>query len=148
MAARNVRLPRLVTTRLGPGVFQVTLTGDIDLLSARRLTFIARDFLQSGHPSAVVELRGVTFFDSTGLLLLVRLHRTAVARGGHLTLLEPSEVCMRTLELVGFEEVFEIQREARDADQRPYPDPRPRPRVDRIGGLVSQVPGRIRDWRR
>jgi anti-sigma B factor antagonist len=86
------------------------LSGEIDMVSSRKLTLIAQDFLLSDLPSAQVDLREVTFIDSTGLLLLVRLHRTAVARGGAVTLLDPSEICLRALESVDFDKVFEIRR--------------------------------------
>lgn len=92
-----------------PGVFHAVLSGDVDVLSARRLTLIAHDFLQSYHACADVDLRGVTSMDSTGLLLLVRLHRTAIVRGGKLTLVEPSGICLRVLESMCFDKIFEIR---------------------------------------
>jgi anti-anti-sigma factor len=111
MAGTNTRRPpRPLATRLRAGVFRASLSGEIDLVSSRKLTVIAQDFLLSDHASAQVDLRDVTFIDSTGLLLLVRLHRTASARGGTVTLLEPSEICLRALESVCFDKVFEIRR--------------------------------------
>lgn len=104
------RSPRPLATRLRAGVFQTSLSGEIDLMSSRKLTLIAQDFLLSDHPSAQVDLRDVTFIDSTGLLLLVRLHRTAVARGGTVTLLDPSDICLRALQSVCFDKDFEIRR--------------------------------------
>lgn len=105
----NYRTSGPLATKVRFGVFQVTLTGDIDLTSSRQLTLIAEDFLQSDQASAAVDLRGITSIDSAGLLLLARLHRTAVARGGRVMLVEPSGTCLRALEGVAFDEIFEIQ---------------------------------------
>ena len=109
------RVSRPLATRVRPGAFQVALSGDIDLMSSGRLTLIAQDFLQSDHASAEVDLHGVTFIDSTGLLLLVRLHRTALVRGGKVTLLQPSGVCLLALESVAFDKVFDIQLQGTSA---------------------------------
>lgn len=106
----NQRASRPLTTRLRPGVYQVALNGDLDATNTRSLTLSAQAFLHSDHASADVDLRSVTFIGSTGLLLLVRLHRTAALRGGTVTLLEPSTPCMRQLERLGFDKIFTVRR--------------------------------------
>ena len=105
----TTRRPDLSLEGDGSAHSGVVLSGVIDLTSSRRLTLIAEDFLRSDHANAEVDLQGVTFLNSTGLLLLVRLHRTAKARGGRVALLEPSGICLRTIEHAGLDEIFETQ---------------------------------------
>ena len=100
---------RSPATLVRRGVFHVALSGDVDLTASRQLTLIAEDFLRSDQASASVDLQRITSIDSAGLLLLARLHRTAMVRGGKVTLLQPSSVCLRALESVAFDQIFEIQ---------------------------------------
>ena len=90
------------------GVFSVTLRGEIDLPEEAVLTSFLQDFREGHMPSARVDLRQVTFMDSTGLSFLVRLRRTAMERGGNVTLVGPSGICLRALQTVQFDKIFEL----------------------------------------
>ena len=57
---------------------------------------------------ATVDLRAVTLFGSTGLDFLARLNELALERGGSVSLLSPSRVCLRMLAIVGFDSTFEL----------------------------------------
>ncbi len=88
------------------GVFSVRLSGAIDLPEEPVLTSYLQDFREGHWPSARVDLRQVTFMDTTGLAFLVRLRRTALERGGQVTLVGASGICLRALEIVRFDTVF------------------------------------------
>lgn len=138
MAVRGTnRAPRPLAARLRSGAFQVALSGDIDLMSSRRRILIAEDFLQSDHACADVDPRKVTCIDSTGVPLLVRLHRTAVARAGKVTLLEPSGICLRMLERLCYGQIFEIRRAAIPHGRRPDLRHRSDLRACRLGAPPS-----------
>jgi anti-anti-sigma factor len=87
-------------------VFRVTLAGPIDLVEEAGLNALVEDFRNAEMPSARVDLRQVTFMDSAGLGFLERLRRVALERGGNVTLVGPSGICLRALQLVRFDEVF------------------------------------------
>lgn len=103
-----VSLPTLVATHdpRDVGVFSVRLRGAVDLPEEPVLTSFLQDFREGHMPSARVDLRQVTFMDTTGLAFLVRLRRTALARGGEVTLVGASGICLRALQTVRFDTVF------------------------------------------
>jgi anti-anti-sigma factor len=90
-------------------LFEVVLRGEIDLADESLLDGLVERFRAGGYRSAAVNLRAVTFFSSTGLSFLASLGRIARRRGGELTLVGPSGVCLHVLRIVGLDEVFAIQ---------------------------------------
>jgi anti-anti-sigma factor len=69
----------LRTERDAAGVARVLLRGELDLATAPQLEGALRELREAGEPT-VVDLRGLTFLDSTGLRAL--LQATADAQGG------------------------------------------------------------------
>jgi anti-sigma B factor antagonist len=79
----------------------VTLTGEIDLVSAPRLSAELHRCLLDGYRTVDVDLRAVTFCDCSGLnAFLVAAQRTASA-GGSLRFRYPSAALTRLLALAG-----------------------------------------------
>jgi anti-sigma B factor antagonist len=70
--------------------YTIALNGDIDHSRRNELRRRAVDFHRSHACDAVLDLSEVTFFDSTGLSLVVTLARMARARGGRLTVVGSS----------------------------------------------------------
>ncbi|HPU18435.1 MAG TPA: STAS domain-containing protein [Bacillota bacterium] len=89
----------------------ITLTGDIDHHSAKRLRGeIDGAFYLHRPKRAVMDLSGVEFMDSAGLgLILGRLSR-AQELGSKLTLLSPSPRVMKILDLAGAGRFIEIRQ--------------------------------------
>lgn len=88
------------------GIRVVVLRGEIDHTVKNQLTeaLLARD---GTTPSRVVlDLRGVTFMDSSGINILVTAHRAASGAQGWLRLAGPQEAVLRVLQLVGLDEVI------------------------------------------
>jgi anti-anti-sigma factor len=105
---------RVPALRLAPDLgerplFEVVLRGEIDLADESVLDSLVERFRSGSYRSAAVNLRAVTFFNSTGLSFLASLGRIARRRGGELTLVGPSPVCLYVLKIVGLDEVFAIQ---------------------------------------
>ena len=67
-----------------------------------------RAFQDSEATDIEVDLCFVTFLDSSGLGLLARLRQASNVRGGSVTLLTPPSHVLRTLRLVGFDQIFAI----------------------------------------
>lgn len=59
-----------------------------------------------GCGRVVLDLRGLSFIDSTGLCLLVSLHRRAQREGFALTLVMPPEPAQRAIELAGLDQAL------------------------------------------
>ena len=66
---------------IDPGITLITLTGAVDLASERRLR--ADLSAAAGDPSRalIVDMRGVTFIDSTGMAVLVHADQRFRAQG-------------------------------------------------------------------
>lgn len=83
----------------------VSVSGEIDLATVDRVERVAADALASAE-SVALDLREVTFIDSTGLRLLLELDDLAMAGGRALTLL-PGATVTRLLELTGLDRRFQ-----------------------------------------
>ena len=87
----------------GEGEVTVALRGELDLAAsgavAERLAA-----LRGRH--VVIDLRRLTFIDSSGLHVLLRAYRRAAAAGGSVRLRRPPRRVMRTFELVGLADVL------------------------------------------
>ena len=79
----------LSTTSHG-SVRVVSVEGEIDLGTAGELSEAAACGHAGDRPSLVLDLSGVTFMDSTGLKVLLAVHKRAELAGGRLVLAAPA----------------------------------------------------------
>ena len=84
-----------------PGTFEIHLRGEIDLARKPELHQIIAAYARSLAGNVVVDLGGVTFFDVTGLALLIDLHREARVRGCHLVLRNVPSMPRRVIQVAG-----------------------------------------------
>ncbi|MFC8370923.1 STAS domain-containing protein [Streptomyces sp. CB02400] len=84
----------------------VTVAGDLDLYTARRLADALQPLLQREGQAVLAGLPGVTFLDSTRLTRLITAYRTARSAGAHLALVAPGQPVQCMLELVGAGQVL------------------------------------------
>jgi anti-anti-sigma factor len=80
----------------------VTVRGEIDMDNADQLV----DAIKMVAGTAVVDLSGITFIDSTGLQGLLRAQKAARQRGDDLILRHPSKAVRRVLEMTGLIDRF------------------------------------------
>lgn len=91
----------VVETRNGGGQVLVSVHGEVDLATAPELEAALERALSPEAATLIVDLRGVSFLDSTGLALLVRHDRMAATAGGRMIVVKgPAQV----------QSVFEITR--------------------------------------
>jgi anti-anti-sigma factor len=83
----------------------VTVRGEIDMDNAGELV----DAIERVADTAVVDLSGVTFIDSTGLKGLLRAQQAARQRGDDLILRHPSKAVRRALERTGLIDGFTVE---------------------------------------
>ncbi|MFC4333228.1 STAS domain-containing protein [Streptomyces andamanensis] len=101
-----------VTATTCDDVRVLTLAGEIDHDTGETL----RRALDAPGPSRVaVDMRQVTFMDSSGINLLLNGHQAATAAGGWLRLAAPSPTVLRTLQIVGIDEVIGCHATLHDA---------------------------------
>lgn len=92
---------------LEDGTFVVEASGEVDLAVVDQLLEIAIGGL-SGARAVCLDLRGVSFIDSTGIgaLVLIRNEASAASKSMRLTNVPPA--VRRLLALTGLEDAFDI----------------------------------------
>jgi stage II sporulation protein AA (anti-sigma F factor antagonist) len=96
------------------GVRVLALAGEIDHESGGAL----REALEAaGRDSArvVLDLSQVSFMDSSGINIFIVAHRALGEAGGRLRLAAPTEPVLRTLQIVGVDEVIDCRPTLREA---------------------------------
>ncbi|MFF8595878.1 STAS domain-containing protein [Streptomyces sp. NPDC015220] len=88
------------------GVHVITLAGEIDHHTGMALRQ-AFDLSGVPRPRVVVDMRQVTFIDSSGINILIAAHRALTEAGGRLRLAAPGSAVLRTLTLVGVDTVID-----------------------------------------
>lgn len=96
------------------GIRVVAPAGEIDHDSgdALRRALDARD---DPRPRIVVDMRQVTFMDSSGINIFIAAHRAVSEAGGWLRRAAPGETVRRTLSLVGVDAVIDCRDTLRQA---------------------------------
>jgi anti-anti-sigma factor len=84
----------------------VVAKGEIDLHTAPLLSKEVAELVGCGLEPVVIDLAGVTFLDSSGVEVLVRLHDALGRRPEALVLRQPSSTVCRVLEMAGVEALF------------------------------------------
>jgi anti-sigma B factor antagonist len=87
----------------------VVLSGEADLRSAGRLSELLTAELAAGPVRLVVDVSGLSFADSASVRTLVLAGRTLRERGGVLVLTRPQPAVLRVLELLGADQVLQVQ---------------------------------------
>ncbi|MEU4243619.1 STAS domain-containing protein [Actinoplanes sp. NPDC026619] len=81
--------------------------GDIGVETTATMREVLRQVVESHDGDRIdVDLRAVTFLDSTGLGMLIAAHRAAAAKGIDLKLTDPGPVVRMVLEISALEETL------------------------------------------
>jgi anti-sigma B factor antagonist len=86
----------------------VRVSGELDIRTCERLERTAGELVDHGRP-VVLDLAELTFCDSTGLAVLVRLHKRAEAAGSQLVLRSPVPRVQNLLTLTGLTRLFRVE---------------------------------------
>ncbi|MEV8015818.1 STAS domain-containing protein [Streptomyces sp. NPDC086554] len=83
------------------GAVVVELHGDIDLLTYPRVNPLIDPITAGPARTVIIDLRQITFFDCSGISLLVRAHRRTTTRGGHLSVVCTHALTLRIFSIAG-----------------------------------------------
>ncbi len=101
-------MPITVTHR--PGNVTITLSGEIDHHGARSMLAELDETLSALLPRRLtLDLSGVTFMDSSGIALLLRVHRHVTGYGGALTVTAIPAQPRRVLEAAGVGRIITLE---------------------------------------
>jgi anti-sigma B factor antagonist len=99
---------RLVSSqRLTPAAVVVMLSGDLDLATAPELRNALQEALTE-RPNLVLDMSDLRFLDSTGIGVLVRIHKRASAVGGALVFAEVPNNVVKILEVTCLDRIFPV----------------------------------------
>lgn len=90
----------------------IVLEGELDIVGAPELTAAIDGLLAEPGVEVVVDLRGLTFMDSSGLQALLHGHRQAQQAPGSFSLVRGSDAVMRVFELAGVNGLIPFARPA------------------------------------
>jgi anti-sigma B factor antagonist len=79
----------------------VRVAGEVDLATADGMEAPILELLGSGFETVVVDLRKVSFMDSSGVRVLITSHNYAEDRGAHLSIVAGTSRSRDVLELSG-----------------------------------------------
>jgi anti-sigma B factor antagonist len=109
------------------GVSRVVVAGELDLASSPVLERNLRRAERLRPALIVLDLRGLTFIDLTGLSVVLEADRRAKARGGELALAHAPRVVSRLVGLFGLDAVLRfISDRAATQSEPPARSPAPR----------------------
>jgi len=83
------------------GQVRVVATGEVDLSTVERLRATITAAVEPGPSEVVVDLRAVTFLDSTGVGALIDARKQAMTYGSRIRVINPQPVVRRVLEVTG-----------------------------------------------
>lgn len=103
--------PGILTIDVKPDRDRVLVcpAGEIDLATAGRLEGQILELLEAGFDHVVVDLRAVTFIDSTGIRALFTTHSHAQATGRSVSLILGGRATRLPLEIAGILNILEIE---------------------------------------
>lgn len=106
------------------GTTVVELTGELDLSAGVRAAARLDAATAGPRPDVVVDLRGVSFIDCSGLSVLIRARKRTLDRGGRFGIVGDSPCVLRLLRLTRLIRVFAVHDDLASALAAPgAPDP-------------------------
>ncbi len=106
---------RLVSSqRLTPVAVVIMLSGDLDLATAPELRNALQEALTE-RPNLVLNMSDLRFLDSTGIGVLVRIHKKTSAVGGVLAFAEVPSNVVKILEVTCLDRIFPVYPTVEDA---------------------------------
>jgi anti-anti-sigma factor len=85
------------------GAVDMTVRGEVDIHTCGELEKALTDLAEEGLHTVTVDLRHVGFIDSSGLRVLVVVHKALQENGGSLVIRNPSATTARLLEVTGLD---------------------------------------------
>lgn len=86
----------------------VTAAGEIDAATADTVATAVAGALNDGYKTVLLDFAQVTFIDSTGLGVLVKSHRAAVAADARFAVVHPTPTTRKLIRVLGLDQLLHI----------------------------------------
>lgn len=100
----------IVAVRSDDSTAAVSPTGDLDVSTSPRLLACIDELLAEGRSRITLDMRAVTFIDSSGLGALVKAHKRA-APSAELSVVQPRPHVRRAMEISGILKVIKVDQQ-------------------------------------
>jgi anti-sigma B factor antagonist len=85
----------------------ITLTGEWDIANSAAIVGEAANLVEADHTALVIDLRQVTYMDSTALSALLQIQKSAEEFGWHLAVVRPRDpLVWRLFEMTALDQRF------------------------------------------
>ncbi len=98
----------IVAVRQDETTAAVSPSGDLDVSTSPRLLACIDELLAEGRSRITIDLRAVTFIDSSGLGALVKAQKRATPLAAELTVVQPRPHVHRAMEISGILKVVHV----------------------------------------
>ena len=98
----------IVDRDVGDETHVVAVKGEIDLFTAPEFKLRIAAPIDAGCSHVVVDLREVSFIDSSSLGVLIGAHRRLKGRGGSLVVVCDNEAIVKTFKVTGLDGLFRL----------------------------------------
>jgi anti-sigma B factor antagonist len=99
---------RLEIVDQAPGSALARLSGDLDIVTSEEVKRDLAQLVEGGHTSLALDLSGVGFVDSSGLGVLVAIHRLAEDQGGSFVVHEVPPQVQRLFDITRLGDVLMV----------------------------------------
>jgi anti-sigma B factor antagonist len=93
----------------GEATIRLIVAGELDGATAVFLSEQLRQLVADLAGDLTIDIGLITFIDSTGLSLLISLHKQVRASGRTLTVADPTPMARRLFEITGLDQVLKIE---------------------------------------
>ena len=97
-----------IKTRQAGPVTVVSVTGELDVHTARDLELALGDLISDGQHDVVIDLRELSFLDSTGLSVLVKSLKWAKEAGGGLRVVAADDKINKVFTITGLDSAMSL----------------------------------------
>ena len=109
------------------GRVTISIEGELDAYTSPRLGEALSEVIADGERDVVLDTRGVTFVDSTGLGTIVHGHKRLKEYGGSLAIAKPRTSVFKVIEMTGLHRLIPVteplatEAQSSDTSARPAP---------------------------
>jgi anti-sigma B factor antagonist len=97
--------------------FIVRVKGELDLSTAPELRAELKRLIGEGAKHLLLDLRDVTFIDSSGLVVFIYVRRRLLQKEGSFALINPNAAVKKILSIAGLDQIFETYVAMADASK-------------------------------
>jgi len=109
---------KIAIQRLGSRSLFVKVSGDVNLVTAYSLDEPMRQLVRRGHHHLVVDFENVKFMDSSGVGVLIGLHRLLKELNGEMSVVCSDPNIMKLLEITNFSKLVNVYGQREKAIER------------------------------